>query len=286
MDWRNLTLTAAALGSLAGPPATAHAAAGASAIQRFTPLYMDGTLITEAQAARLAEAPPSRTEITLYGATAVTYEAVTGVAGSYARCCAGIEALVRQRVPLGLKATIMRQNVGELEAMRQMAHNWGLPFSAAWLLSQRRDGAVSKVGACRLSAAECVALEATDRASASEWTEAAQREQAPSPELNFYCQAGKAAFVVNPQGEMNACIDLPLPGSRPLEVGFGAAWEELQSFVDSTAPMSPLCRACAERAYCPRCPAWSALETGTLTEPVPYLCAIAHARKEQYGQSA
>ena len=40
---------------------------------------------------RLAQAPPNRTEITLYGATAATYEAVTGVPGSYAHCCAELK---------------------------------------------------------------------------------------------------------------------------------------------------------------------------------------------------
>lgn len=249
-------------------------------------LFTNGTLITEARAARLAEAPPSRTEITLYGATATTYEAVTGVPGSYARCCAGIEALVKHRVPLGLKTTITRHNVGELDAMRQMAHDWGLPFSAGWLLSQRRDGAPSEAAACRLSAAECVALEATDRASATEWTETALREASLGPDRNFYCQAGQAAFVVNPRGEMNACIDLPLPAARPLETGFRAAWEQVQRFVDTAPPLAPPCLACDARAYCPRCPAWSALETDTLTEPVPYLCEIAQARKGRYGQPA
>ncbi len=249
-------------------------------------LFTNGTLITEAQAARLAETPPSRTEITLYGATAATYEAVTGVSGSYARCCAGIEALVSHRVPLLLKSTITRQNVGELDAMHQMAHNWSLPFSAGWLLSKRRDGAFSDVAACRLSAAECIALEATDRASATEWTEAALREASLGPDRNFYCQAGQAAFVVNPQGEMNTCIDLPLPAARPLEIGFRAAWEQVQRYVDSAPPLAPLCLACDARGYCQRCPAWSALETGTLTEPVPYLCEIARARKERYVQPA
>ena len=248
-------------------------------------LFTNGTLITEALAARLAEAPPSRTEITLYGATAATYEAVTGVPGSYARCCAGIEALVKHRVPLGLKSTLTRRNVGELEAMRQMAHDWGLPFSAGWLLTQRRDGALSEVEDCRMSAAECVALEATDRASASEWTEAALREASLGNDRNFYCQAGKAAFVVNPRGEMNACLDLPQPAARPLDIGFRAAWEQVQRFVDSAPPLAPLCLACDARGYCPRCPAWSQLETGTLTEPVPYLCEIARARKEQYRTS-
>jgi len=37
-------------------------------------LFTNGTLITGTLAARLAEAPPGRTEITLYGATAATYE--------------------------------------------------------------------------------------------------------------------------------------------------------------------------------------------------------------------
>ena len=246
-------------------------------------LFTNGTLITESIAARLADAPPSRTEITLYGATAATYEAVTGAPGSYARCCAGIEALVKHRVPLGLKTTLTRQNAGELDAMRQMAHAWGLPFSAGWLLSERRDGALSHVADCRLSAAECVALEATDRASATEWTEAALRESSLDNDYNFYCQAGKAAFVINSRGEMNPCLDLTQPAARPLDLGFRRAWEQVQRFVDEAPPLAAACLACEARACCPRCPAWSRLEGGTLTEPVPYLCEIARERKERYG---
>ncbi|MDF1515908.1 MAG: hypothetical protein P1S60_19020, partial [Anaerolineae bacterium] len=109
-------------------------------------------------------------------------------------------------------------------------------------------------------------------------------EIAHSP--NFYCQAGKATFMVNPCGEMNACLNLPQPATRPLDVGFQTAWEEVQDYVDSAPPADPECQVCKDRSYCPRCPAWSALETGTLTKPVPYLCEIAHARKIRYAQLA
>jgi radical SAM protein with 4Fe4S-binding SPASM domain len=245
-------------------------------------LFTNGTLITKEIAERLAQAPPSRTEITLYGATTATYEAITGVSGSYAACCAGIEALVSHRVPLGLKTTIIRHNVHELEAMRQLARNWGVPFSGAWMLSQRPDGGRSDADNCRLSALESVALEATDRASANELSEAALRESASDNAENFYCHAGKASFVVNPAGEMNACILLPSPGARPLEIGFNAAWNEVQQYVDSAPPPSPTCLQCKVRVFCGRCPAWSLMDTGTLTEPVPYLCEVARARKERY----
>ncbi|MBU1050861.1 radical SAM protein [Candidatus Bipolaricaulota bacterium] len=245
-------------------------------------LFTNGTLITDEIARRLAEAPPSRTEITLYGATAEDYEAITGVQGSYARCIQGIENLIKHRVPLGLKSTLTRQNVGGLERMREMAHEWGLPFSASWLLSSRRDGAPSDVLDCRLSPLECVELEATDRASATDSLEAAQRESDLVNSENFYCQAGKAAFVVNSNGEMNPCIDLTQPAARPSEVGFDTAWKQVQAFVDTAPPLHTDCLTCEARGFCSRCPAWSEMETETLNEPVPYLCEIAFARKERY----
>ncbi len=249
-------------------------------------LFTNGTLITKDIAARLAQAPPSRTEITIYGATAKTCEAVTGRKGSFAACRAGIEALVSHRIPLGLKTTITRQNVGELGAMRRMAHDLGVPFTAAWLLSKRPDQASSDVEDCRLSAEECVALEGTDDVSAHEWTEAALRETGTGRQNNFYCQAGTASFVINPAGDMNACLVLNQPGARPLETGFLDAWKQLQRYVDSAPTASPECCACDMLTYCGRCPAWSLMETGTLTDPVPYLCDIARARRNRYGQPA
>ena len=42
-------------------------------------IFTNGTLVTDETALRLSEAPPSRVDVTLYGATAATYEAITGV---------------------------------------------------------------------------------------------------------------------------------------------------------------------------------------------------------------
>ena len=71
-----------------------------------------------------------------------------------------------------------------------------------------------------------------------------------------------------------------------MKSGFAAAWKEVQDYVDAAPPAAVECRDCEALAYCARCPAWSLMETGTLTDPVPYLCDIARARKERYGQPA
>jgi L-lactate dehydrogenase complex protein LldF len=73
---------------------------------------------------------------------------------------------------------------------------------------------------------------------------------------------------------MNACLDFPMPGARPLEVGFAAAWEATRKIV-ADCPPSPVCSVCDNANHCPRCPAYSFLATGSTDEPVPYLCGIA-----------
>jgi radical SAM protein with 4Fe4S-binding SPASM domain len=130
---------------------------------------------------------------------------------------------------------------------------------------------------------EGVGLEAADRATADEWAEQALKGAEAADHGNFYCRAGRAAFVIDASGAMNVCSLLPRPGARPLEAGFARAWDQLVRYVEDAPPASAECRSCDAAAYCGRCPAWSLTETGTLTEPAPYLCRVARARKARYG---
>ena len=94
--------------------------------------------------------------------------------------------------------------------------------------------------------------------------------------------AGKAMFYINSKGGMTPCIDLVTPAFRLQDIGFKKTWEQVQSFVDNAPPLAERCANCDALEYCPRCPAISQLEDGTLNGPVPYLCEIARERKVYY----
>ena len=248
----------------------------------YVTVFTNGTLITAEAAARFAESPPNRLEITLYGASEKVYEAVTGVPGSFRRCLAGIEHLLRAGVCLGLRSTLCRTNIEELPAMEEMARRWGLRFAHGALLTPRRDGRESLAPRLRLPAEACVELESSDPITAEGWCEAL-REPRGEEEGAFYCGAGKSAFFIGPSGEMNTCIDLPRPQASVTALGFRGAWEEVRRFVLSVEP-SPVCSSCPDRRACSSCPAHSLLESGDLQGPVPYLCEIARERKRRFGR--
>ncbi len=245
-------------------------------------LFTNGTLITRETANRLAKMPPNRLEITLYGASESIYEQITGTKGSYNRCMSGIENLRTAGVPLILKTTLTKENLGELETMRSMAHQWGAVFRYAWLLTKRRDGQYSNAENSRLSYEEVIELEQAQKTVSSMQ---AGKGTDTLPLGAFECGAGQNSFHLTAKGEMNVCIDFPYPSVRPLRIGFDKAWKALTNFATSEVPISA-CNSCELKSNCPQCPAFLWLESGDTTTPAPYFCAIARARRDQMQKRA
>jgi MoaA/NifB/PqqE/SkfB family radical SAM enzyme len=84
-------------------------------------LFTNGILINERIADHLLEWPPFSIEITLYGRTKATYEALTGIPGSYERCLHGIELLRARGLPLKLKTVPTTINKHEVFSMKRFA---------------------------------------------------------------------------------------------------------------------------------------------------------------------
>ena len=134
----------------------------------FITLFTNATMITDRVADALLEAPPFDIEVTLYGATQKTYEALTGIPGSYEHCLRGIERLVQRGLPLKLKTVGVTINRHEIRQMREIAERLGVHFKFDPMINPRTDCSASPL-AVRMSPAEIVALDLEDPERVTEW---------------------------------------------------------------------------------------------------------------------
>lgn len=91
-------------------------------------VFTNGTRVTPAIAQSFHDLPPRNVEISLYGATARTFDNVTRTPGAYEQAWRGIRCLLDANVRLGLKSILMTLNQHELVAMAEQAAGLGLPF--------------------------------------------------------------------------------------------------------------------------------------------------------------
>jgi radical SAM protein with 4Fe4S-binding SPASM domain len=249
-------------------------------------LFTNGTLITDEIADCLQDFPPFLVEITLYGATRETYEKITGVPGSFPRCINGIDLLVKRKIPLRLKTTMMTTNYPEFEAMRNFAQSRGVKFRFDQLVHPRLDGAFNPCKV-RLSPEEAVSLDLSDESRLTEFKKS-YREFTFSSSVNnnllYYCGAGENFFSINPYGRLQLCPMLTRPSFDLHKGTFRQGWRDfLPQFKSLPKKEKSQCDDCRNQPLCGRCPAWAALESNNPPAPIQYLCEIAYLREEAFG---
>ncbi|OGO27716.1 MAG: hypothetical protein A2Z16_07110 [Chloroflexi bacterium RBG_16_54_18] len=247
-------------------------------------IFTNGTLINERIADHLAEWRPFAIEISLYGATQATYERVTGVPGSYARCLRGIELLQERGLPLQLKSVLITLNQHELEQMQIFAQNRGVNFRFDPVINAGIDGSLHPTQ-YRLSPEQIVAIEVSDPGRSAQWPQEFidSRDVEINTNQMYTCGAGKLAFHIDASGKLCLCISARTPSYDLRQGTFRAGWEQflpgirLQEYSQSFA-----CFGCELRPVCAQCPAMAYSEFGNFESQVPFLCQLAHQRRKTF----
>jgi radical SAM protein with 4Fe4S-binding SPASM domain len=247
-------------------------------------LFTNGTLITERVADHLDAWRPFAIESTLYGRTQETYERLTGIPGSFAKCMRGIRLLRERRLPLALKTVAVSTNRHEIPDMRRFAEeDLGVAFKFDSMINPRIDCSQSPLDV-RLSPEESVALDLEDPKRSAEWVQFAGHvrealEKTPPADTVYQCGGGVHSFAIDPYGRMSICV-LSEAHKSDIRAGtFREGWEQFlagQRFKKITRPTK--CVSCALKSSCGMCPANGELEHGDAESPVDYLCHVAHLR--------
>jgi radical SAM protein with 4Fe4S-binding SPASM domain len=252
-------------------------------------LFTNGTIIHEQTADYLAEWPPFAIEITLYGQTRETYEALTMIPGSYDRCLRGIRLLKERNLPLKLKTVATSINKHEVMAMRRFAEEeLGVEFKMDGQINPRIDCSQSPL-AVRLSPEELVALDMAAPKGKSEYLRLAKRDLERPANLAqidtmYFCGGGMNSFSINAYGEVGICVISQQETFSVTGVGVKVLWEEsLLKLRSRKRTRVTKCVECRIQSMCGMCPANGEMENGNRESPVEFLCHVAHLRAAVVG---
>ena len=251
-------------------------------------LFTNGTMITERIADHLVKWRPFAIEITLYGRTKATYEALTGIPGSFERCLRGINLLIERKLPLKLKTVAISVNKHEVQAMKRFAEELGVRFAFDPMITPRIDCSSSPL-AVRLTPADIVTMDLEDPVRVSDWRRLAI-EFAPPPPVEgetprvYDCGGGVNSFAIDPYGNMSICVLSHVDKYNVRDGSVREGWEKfLRGVRDKRVTRVTKCTSCALSSLCGSCAANGELEMGDPEAPIDFLCRTAHLRAEVFG---
>jgi MoaA/NifB/PqqE/SkfB family radical SAM enzyme len=259
-------------------------------------LFTNARLITPQIAALLADVPPLEdVEVSVYGMKRKSYEAITGVAGSYDEFQNGLQRLLEAKIPFVVKGVLLPPNKGEMDEFAAWSARLprldASPPCAIFLdLRGRRDSEAKnrKIRSLRATPLEAMAfLTREPDQYRREMAELLTGSAALAGDLLFSCGTGPGC--VDAYGLFQPCLLLRHPALTfdlkrgTLKEAFESVYPCLKEMCASDPLYLERCARCFLRGICEQCPAKSWAEHGTLDTPVEYCCRMAHAQARYLG---
>jgi len=260
-------------------------------------LFTNARLITPEIADLLARVPPREiVEITVYGMTRESYEAVSRSKGSYEQFLRGLDLLEERKIPFVVKGALLPSNRKEMDQFEEwaatiMGRKKPPSYSMFFDLRCRRDSPAKNriIESLRPSPDEGISTLSRDREEyLKEMKQFCSKFMRPPGDLLFSCGAGHGACV-DAYGVLQPCMMLRHPDAV-YDLGKGSLKDALTNFFPKLREMKAAnpdylarCARCFLKGLCEQCPAKSWMEHGTMDTPVDYICRVAHAQARDLG---
>lgn len=260
-------------------------------------IFTNGYSMTEETAGYLAGDPPFVIELTLNAVTLKTYEAISGVAGSYKKVMHGLELILQNKLPLKVKTMATRQNYHELRRIKEFLAERKIKFRADYFLFARlnQEDTPCKL---RLSPAQVkffsrlfYPLSGKARYRKPKDLSGTVLAAGKTEGKLFRCAAGGSDGInLDPYGRMFVCCALRKPAidflnSSPSEER-KFILDKFSKFTRAQFKTRSECRSCKLADFCRICPGKKYLEIRDWEKPIEYFCQIAKEAQEYFVSSS
>lgn len=214
-------------------------------------------------------------QVSLYGMTPETHEAVTRVRGSLAKTLRGIEMLQKTGVSVQIHCPVLKQNVVGIDAVARYGRERGMKTTFDAVMMSRADHGCNE--SCGLSDAELQQF--------IEANEELPDKLTACPEMGDgerVCEIGTSKLCLSAEGKYypcNGCYGLILGDCRRQTLA--EVWDDEPIKRLRALRMRDLsaCRVCPNRMFCAPCPARNYNANGDLTLSDAAMCKAAACRR-------
>lgn len=247
--------------------------------QRFAVrIFTNGSLIGISEARELKKISPLSVDVSLYGASGDTYEAVTGNGKHFDMTVNGLQNLRRAEIPVVLKIVVNRLNMHELPRMERLAEDMGMDTSVSPLITPDDCGNFTP---CHYMLDE----QGLESYFETYGKKPVQFERKPD---EIVCNSGRNAFVISPAGEVFPCIQIRRSAGNVFTSGFRTIWNDAPAPILKTIRNLRFrdfreCSSCSSAPFCFFCPGLALLESESLTGKNLTACRFTLIKRKVFG---
>ena len=247
----------------------------------------NGTMINEDVIKWLKHYPPTRINMTLYGASDETYARLCDNPKGFTQVKAALGLLKENNIQVKLNCSVTPYNKDDLREMMKFAQDNDLIIQAtSYMFPPLRKDSTQIGQNNRFSPNDASLYGAYISAYSNGFDNFKAYVESGQIELydtdddcgiiegdSMRCRAGITSFWMTWEGKMLPCGMIPDEGKDPWEVGFDSAWENAKNIVkDIKLPVE--CAGCGKKERCKACAAMVYTETGSYDKVPQYRCEM------------
>ncbi|MGH2536907.1 MAG: radical SAM/SPASM domain-containing protein [Candidatus Promineifilaceae bacterium] len=254
-----------------------HARSRGFAVRFFT----NGILIKPEVADKIAAVRPVVVELSVYGVDAETHDGITQVPGSFELTMRAVRLLLERSVRCIIKTPVMRENIHQIPALKQLAADLGITFQYDLTIVPKHTGDPSPL---KHRPTDDQLLDfLRERVTPESW------QLYPHDDNFRFCSIGMNSLDIGPYGEIYTCVGARITAGNVRQAPLQEIWRESpvwQETTDLNLANLPVCNTCELRQFCVRCHGTAAFEDGDLLGCSSVAYREARLRRQAYRENS
>lgn len=253
----------------------------------------NGSLLSEKVLECFRKYPPGRVNISLYGASNQTYQALCGNK-SFDKVRRAIHSLKQEGISVRVTMMLTPHNIDDMEKVYQIAQEEDtICEMTSYMFPQTRVNGNCGENQARLSSQEAgIYMARRERMLMGEeefhkYLE--HMDKIPPLQVRedvkegrpITCQAGNCSFWITWDGKMKPCGLMVDNEVNVLEEGFKSAWDKIHQLTLGIR-LPKACVNCDKQYFCHPCASVCQAETGHFDEKPTYMCELVESKIAEY----